>query len=128
MPEMMSLIPGTAASGYELIYGPLGGMCLACFVDGSSQDQVVAFQDADRLDTWNDVFKNLLPVVMVIFPPALIPYFYYSLAIDRFIEVHRDIALHFPKPPGFEGDYPPTWDWWHWFPDDPNPLIDYEPV
>lgn len=128
MPEMMTMLPGTAASAYELIWGPLGGTCLCCFVDDSAQNRVEAFQDADTLVTFNDIFKKMIPFCVFIFPPAVIPYRCYSMAIDRFIEVHRDVALHFPKPLPFEGDYPHTWNWWHWFPDDPNPLIDTSPI
>lgn len=128
MPGMMAFLPGTAAAGYELIYVQLGGLCLACFLDSSAQNREVALADADRLLQWNDTFRDLLPITFFIFPPAYIPYLFYAMSIDTFVGVQRDVARHLPKGPEFEGDYPPTWPWEHWFPQYPNPLIDTEPI
>ena len=128
MPEIMSLLPGSAAVGYELIYAPIGGTCLCCFVDVSAENRTEAFGDADILQAWNDVFKELLPTVMIIFPPALTPYLFYSYAVDLFISITRDIAWHMPRILPIQGDYPGTWTWEHFYPILPNALIDQQPI
>lgn len=128
MPEMMALLPGTAASCYELIYGPLGGMCLCCFVDNSAENKNEAILDANTLETWNDKFSDLLPVVILIFPPAYVPYLAYSYAINMFLYVHRQIAKHLPTGLPTEGDYPFTNPWVYFWPTLPCALADPTPI
>lgn len=128
MPEMMSLLPGSASAPYELIWGPMGGCTLACFVDVSAENRVNVFIDAATLETFLHVFEDMLPAVLVIFFPAWIPYTYFRRAILRFLEVTRDIGNHLPVALPVEGDYPTTWIWEHFYPALPNALTDTKPI